>query len=291
MSGVNGFTTAEADDWQNEFIEDYGQKKSLLPQRCSQSGWLSGTGTVHFTIVQQNATTTTRGANGDIVYRNTDQGEVTVDLQEALGAEDIDNFTAFKSSVDQRKIMYVRVEGAIERKKDDIIISELDGTPNVLTSSSLPGGSGGIGFVLSRKNAQEITSYFHTLTVGADGEATALITVRAFAYLEAQVEVSSRDYSDDMPLQKGYKPFRWQGILWIPYARGLPGAGTQSAKCWLFHMSAVAFKEAGALSMIVDFDKKHRKYFCNGQEWCASKRLLDDGVVEFLHEDTQAFPS
>lgn len=291
MSGVNGFTEAEAEEWQSEFIEDYGQKKALLPQRCSQSGWLSGTGTVHFTIVQNDQITTQRGANGDIVYRNTNQSEISVELEEFLGAEDIDNFTAFKSSVDQRKIMYLRVEGAIERKKDDIILAELDGTPNLLDEGDLPGGSGSAGFVLSRQNAQEVTSLFHEMTVGADGEATALVTIRAFAYLQAQVEVSSRDYSDDLPLVKGYKPFRWQGILWMPYARGLPGAGTDSAKCWLFHMSAVAFKEAGSLSMIVGFDEKHRKYYCNGQEWGASKRLLDDGVLEFLHDDSVAFPS
>lgn len=292
MSGFNVVTEAEAEDWQREFIMDYGQAKSLLPQQCAQTGWLSGTGTVHFTIVQNDQITTTRGANGDIVYRNGNQAEISVDLEECLGAEEIDNFTAFKSSVDQRKIMYARVEGAIERKKDDIILTELDGTPNAIDSDDMPDlGSGSTGFVLSRQHAQEITSLFHEMTVGADGSATALITIRAFAYLESQVQISSRDYNDDMPLVKGYKPFRWQGILWLPYARGLSGAGTATAKCWLFHNAAVQFKEAGTLGMIVDFDKKHRKFFCNGQEWAASKRVLDDGVLEFLHKDDAAFPA
>src|SRR5262245_40908784 len=130
MSGVNEFTEAEAEEWNDEFIMNYGQSTSLLPQRCNQSGWASCTGTVHFTIVENHQRTTQRGANVDIVYRNTNQSGIEVDLQEALGAEDIDNFTAFKSSVDQRKIMYKRVNSAIHRKMDDEVIDELDGTPN-----------------------------------------------------------------------------------------------------------------------------------------------------------------
>lgn len=289
MAGVNEFSDAEAEEWNDEFIMNYGQSKSLLPQRCNQSGWSAGTGTVHFTIVENDQITTQRGVNGDIVYRNTSQSEVEVALQEALGAEDIDNFTAFKSSVDQRKIMYKRVEGAIHRKMDDEVIDELDGTPNTFTSSDLPGGSGGAGFPLIWNNALEITSLFHEMTVGDEGDATGLLSIRAFAMLEVQVPVASRDYSDEMPLVKGYKPFRWQGIMWMPYARGLPGAGTSSAKCWLFSKSAVAWKDTGDVSMIVDFDKRNRKYFCNGQEWFATLRLLDDGVLEFLHDDLEPF--
>lgn len=289
MSGVNEVTEAEAEEWNDEFIMNYGQSVALLPQRCAQSGWMSGVSTVTFTIVENDQRTTTRAANGDIVYRNTNQGSISVDLEEALGAEEIDNFSAFKSSVDQRKIMYKRVESAIRRKMDDMVLDELDGTPNQINSGDLPGGSGSVGFPLVWTNALEITSLFHEMTVGAEGEATALVSIRAFSMLEAQTPVNSRDYNSDTPLVKGFKPFRWQGILWIPYPRGVPGMGTNSAKCWLFHNAAVAWKDTGDVSMIVDFDKKNRKWFCNGQEWAASKRLLDDGVLEFLHDDTEPF--
>lgn len=290
-AGVNDYTTAEADEWNSEFTMNYGQSEALLPSRCARNGWSSGSGTVTFTIVENNQTTTTRGVNGDIVYGNTDQSTVSVDLEEVLGGEEIDNFTAFKSSVDQRKIMYRRVESAIKRKMDDKILAQLATTSNSLNEGELPGGSGSDGFPLSRQNAQEVTSLFHELTVGAEGVATGLVSIRAFAYLEAQTQVSSRDYNNDMPLVKGYKPFTWQGILWMPYARGVSGAGTNAALCYLFHMDAIGFHEAGQLSMIVDFDKKNRKHFCNGQEWCASKLLLDDGVLQFKHDDTVAFPS
>lgn len=289
MAGINEVTDSEATEWNDEFIMNYGQSEALLPQRCSQSGWMSGVSTVTFTIVENDQITTTRGANGDIVYRNSNQSTIDVDLEEALGAEDIDNFSAFKSSVDQRKIMYRRVESAIRRKMDDMVLDELDGTPNTFTSSDLPGGSGGVGFPLYWTNALELTSLFHEMTVGAEGESTGLLTIRAFAMLEAQTPVASRDYNNDMPLAKGFKPFRWQGVMWLPYARGLSGFGTNSAKCFLFHNDAMAWKDTGDVSMIVDFDKRHRKFFCNGQEWAACKRTLDDGVLEFLHDDLEPF--
>lgn len=289
MSGTNEVTEAEAEEWNDEFIMNYGQSEALLPQRCNQSGWLSGTGTVTFTIVENDQRTTVRGANGDIVYRNSNQSDVSVDLEEALGAEDIDNFTAFKSSVDQRKIMYKRVESAIRRKMDDMVIDELDGTPNTVDASDFAGGGGGAGFPLYATHAMELTSLFHEMTVGADGETTGLLTIRAFQMLQFQTEVGSRDYNNDMPLIKGFKPFSWQGVLWMPYARGLPGFGTTAAKCWIFHNDAVCWKDTGDVSMIVDFDKRNRKWFCNGQEWAAVLRTLDDGVLEFLHDDEEPF--
>lgn len=289
MAGSNEVTDAEAEEWEDEFIMNYGQSEALLPSRCSQTGWMSGTGTVTFTIVENDQIVTVRGANGDIVYRNSNQSSISVDLEEALGAEDIDNFTAFKSSVDQRRIMYRRVESAIKRDMDDKVLDELDGTPNTFTSGDLPGGSGTVGFPLYWTNALELTSLFHEMTVGAEGEATGLLTIRAFAMLQSQVPVASRDYNNDLPLVKGFKPFSWQGFMWIPYARGLSGFGTNSAKCYLFHNDAMQFKATGEVSMITDFDKRNRKYFCNGQEWCAAKRVLDDGVLEFLHDDEEPF--
>ncbi len=69
----------------------------------------------------------------------------------------------------------------------------------------------------------------------------------------------------------------------------MPGFGTNSAKCWIWHNDAVCWKDTGDVSMLVDFDKKNRKWFCNGQEWAACLRTLDDGVLEFLHDDEEPF--
>jgi transposase-like protein len=287
--GHEEYSDAEAEDWKDEFILDYGQRDAVLTKRCMKSGWAPGNGTVTFTIVQDNQVVSTRGADGKIVYRNTDQDTISVDLTEALGAERITNFQAFKSSVDQRKIMYTRVKNAIERDMDDKVLDELDGTTIEINAGDLPGGSGSAGFVLNHISARELISAFYANTVGGSGEITALLSKRAFLQLEGDEKIASRDYNTDMPLVRGFKPFRWANVLWMPYPRPVEGEDTDSAKCFMWDMNAMGWHAAGDPTLRVGFDDQNLYYFCNGQEWCATKQLLDEGVLEFLHDDTEAF--
>ena len=289
MPGYDEYSAAEAEEWNDEFVLDYGQRNAILPMRCSRSGWAPGNGTVTFTIVQDNQVTSTRGADGKIIYRNTDQDTISVDLTEALGAERIDNFTAFKSSADQRKIMYTRVKNAIERDMDDKVLTMLDATTVEMNSGDLPGGSGSTGFVLNNVNARELLAAYYANTVGGGGEVTVLLSKRAFLQLEGDEKIASRDYNTDMPLVRGMKPFRWAGALWMPYPRPLAGEGTADAKCFIWDMNATGWHDTGDAKLRVGFSDEHLYYYCNGQEWCATRQLLTDGVLEFLHDDTEPF--
>jgi hypothetical protein len=288
-SGNNEYTDAEAEEWNDEFVMDYGQSTAMLPSRCMQSGWAPGNGTVTFTIVQNDQQASQRGSDDRIIYRNTNQDDVSTELTESLGAERISNFNAFKSSVNQRQIMYKRVQGAIGRDQDDKIIEELDGTTNELNAGDLPGGSGSAGFVLNMNNALELVAAYHALTVGADTEVTCLLSIRAFLQLEQDEKITSRDYNTDMPLVRGRKAFRWGGALWMPYPRSLEGEGTDSAKCFMWDMNAVGWYAAGDTKFRVGFNDEHLYFYCNAQDWVAPLQLLDDGVLEFLHDDTEPF--
>lgn len=292
MSGYDEYSESEAEEWNEEFILDYGQRKALLPSRCIRSGWAPGNGTVTFTIVQDNQVTSTRGADGKIIYRNTDQDTVSTDLTEALGAERITNFTAFKSSVDQRKIQYTRVKNAIERDMDDKVLDVLDGTTHVEDSGTIAGGAAtGLGFVMTAANALELIAIWHARTVGAEGEVTALLSIKAFLQMEADPKISSRDYNNEMPLSRGKKPFTWMGVLWMPYPRPLDGETTSAAKNWMFDRNAVGWHDTGDPKLRVGFNDEHLYHFTNGQEMCATQQLLADGVTEFLHDDTEPFPA
>lgn len=292
MPGYDEYSEAEATEWKEEFVLDYGQRKALLPSRCARSGWAPGNGTVTFTIVQDNQQTSTRAADGKIIYRNTDQDDVSVALTEALGAERITNFSAFKSSADQRKIQYTRVKNAIERDMDDKVLDVLDGTTHVEDSGTIAGGAAsGTGFVMNSTNALELIAIWHQRTVGAEGEVTCVMSIKAFLQMEADPKISNRDYSNEMPLSRGKKPFTWMGVLWMPFPRPLDGEGTNAAKCWVFDRNAVGWHDTGDATLRVGFNDEHLYHFTNGQEWCATHQLLDDGVTEFLHEDTEPFPA
>lgn len=290
MPGYDEYSAAEAEEWNDEFVLDYGQREAILPMRCVKTGWAPGNGTVTFTIVQDDQVASTRGADGKIVYRNTNQDTISVDLTEALGAERITNFNAFKSSVDQRKIMHTRIKGSIERDMDDKVITELDTAVNVEDAGTIAGGAAsGIGFQLNHISARELIAAFHANTVGGEGQVTAMLSIRAFLQLESEEKITSRDYNTDMPMMRGRKAFTWAGVLWMPYPRPVSGEGTNAAKCFMWHMNAMGWKDTGDAKLRVGFDEQNLYYFCNGQEWCATKMLLPDGVIEFLHDDTEPF--
>ncbi len=280
MPDINTVSVADATKWNDEFITDYAINEAILPKLCWQQGWMPGNGTVTFDIVQDDAEATTRDRNGNIVYGLSNQATVSVSLEEALGAEKITNFDAFKSSVDQRKIMYIRTAGAINRDLNSKVITQLDGGSNSYNS--------GTPVQATKAHVKKLIQQFWESTRGADGEAFAVITIGMFLQVTDIAQVSSRDYVDDLPLVKGLRPFRWENITWVPFD-DLPGRTTTDATCFLFHRRAVAFKSAGAMNMIVDFNKEHRYFYCNAQEMCAAKRLLNKGVFEFHHNDTAAY--
>lgn len=280
MATINTVSVADATKWNEEFIEDYAISEAVVSKMFMNQGWLPGNGTVTFTIVQNNAQATTRDRNGNIVYGLTDQDTTSVTLTEALGAEKITNFDAFKSSVDQRNIMYMRVRGALNRDINDKCLTVLDGATNVYNS--------GTAVQATKAHVKKLIQSFWESTLGAPGEAMALISPAMNLQLKEIAQITSKDYVDSYKLDSGMMAFSWEGITWVPFA-GVSGMGTADCKCFLFHKNALAFKEAGALSLRVGFNDEQLYWYCNGQEWCAAKLLLATGVYEFHHNDTSSY--
>lgn len=277
---INQVDATEAKIWEQEFILDYGQRNALLPQTCIKSGWMSGAKTVTFTIVQDNQVTTTRARNGQITYQNPDQAVITVDLAEALGGERINNFDAFRSSVDQRGIMYGRVKNAIERAMDDQVLAQL-----VTTTNSYNGGTQ---VALTKPNLFKLFQQFRETTIGVGGQTTFLLTEAGFLQAQNILEIKSTDYNDKYVLPDGRMAFMWQGVLFLPHPR-LTGATTSTAKCYLYQSNAIAWKDTGDVTMRVGFNDEHLYYFCNGQEWSTAKALLTKGIWLFTHDDSAPY--
>lgn len=279
--GLSEYSTADATQWENEYITDYAIHSAILPQLCWNQGWMPGNGTVSFTVVQDDAEATTRDRNGYIVYGNTNQDEVTVALQEALGAEKITDFNAFKSSVDQRKIMYDRVQGALNRDLNNRVLTALDGTSSVYNSgSAVP---------FTKAHIKAVLKSFWQNTKGGEGSETYwVVSDAAWLQLTEIDQFVNGRYVDDLVLPNGRKPINWLNVTFIPFS-GLSGAGSADCKTFLFHKKAVAFKSANTTRFLVGMNEEHRYYYCNAQDWCAAKQLLTYGVYEVHCDDTTAF--
>lgn len=280
MSYNAGATMAnEAILWQKEFIEDYNQMQAILPMYCDQSAWLQGSRQCVFSIAPSDLQATTRSRNGQINYDNVSLRTVTVDLTESIGAQRVDDFTAFRSAPDLRRVMYREVAGAIARAIDDKIFAQLDQATNVFNS--------GTAITPDLATFSSLIRVFRTNTFGGKGDVTCVMSDAALLGLENIPQVSSSDYAE-IKLPGGNRAFRWRGINWVAHER-VPGRGTTAAKCFLFAKSAVGYKSAREPQMRAGEDDKHLDYYCNGRVWDASRILLQRGVLEFTYNDQAAY--
>lgn len=279
---ANAMSVSEGKIYETEYLLDYADRGGVLPQLCKQGGYVSGSGEVIFSIVPDDASTTERGRNGDIVYNNGGRTTVTAVLKEALGAEQIDNFSAFKSSINERNAMYERVSNAVKRREDDYVLEQLDATSNVYNS--------GTAISLTEVNLFTLIAEFREQIKGVGGQTVCVLTEKAFTQLGRLEKVSSRDYVNELKLDGGRRPFRWQDIIWVPHPR-LTGAGGATAKNFMFHSSAVMYHSAGAAQFRMPFDEVNLKWKCNAQKFVAAKLALPTGVLEWVHDDTAALPT
>jgi hypothetical protein len=105
-------------------------------------------------------------------------------------------------------------------------------------------------------------------------------------------EYKSSDFIrlEDKPMAEATMPgYRmWLGVKWLVHT-GLPGAGTASAKCFMYHSSAIGH--------MIDGDPIANPYYYEPEDryeaWFrvrhAAKMVLGRGVQRFLHTDNAAF--
>ena len=126
-----------------------------------------------------------------------------------------------------------------------------------------------------------------------DGQITGLITPAFLAYLIDSVpQFSSADYVDARPIQTGEtawsdqaKIYDWLGVKWIVHPN-LPGAGTSTEKCFMYHRSAIghAFDTGGSLNTAVGYDDEDDYSYCRVSCFMGSTLLQNSGVIVMNHD-------
>lgn len=278
---VENVSDSERDIWEGEWKKDFSVDQAVLPALVNQRGIDTGFGTVNFTVVTDDGVARQRSRNGEMPYRNGAQNIVSADLEEAADGIRIPSFAAFKSSVDQRAIAMAQVSGTIKRAQNSKVISILAGFTAAFQNNA------GSAAAFNAANVDNQLAIFRTRTKGSEGRMIGLLTEHAHLEYERQNTVSSRDYTDTLKLPSGRKSFSHRGVEWIPFP-DLTGAGTATAKCYLFMSDAIEYfaKDEG---FIADYDKQHRRHYCNALVYQAGVIALPKGVVHWVHDDTAVF--
>lgn len=269
--------------YRDETIDEFEQRGSCLRKTVTTEFMRDGAQNVVFLVAGSgSATATTRGADGDLVYRTNSNTQNTCTLQPWYDAVRINNFDIFSNQGDQKKIAVRNTVGVLNRKSDDDIIAILD-TATVQTSSS------------AQKGTVQMILHGQTILTNAfvpQGSGVSVVLSSAFSsYLLMATEFSNIEYVNQKPLGDGSMNWRdqelsylWNGIYFVVHPR-LTGVGTASEQCYIYHSAAIghAFDREN-FDTDMGYDGQHRRSWVNCEGFFGSKLLQNTGIVQMLHD-------
>jgi hypothetical protein len=270
-------STAFQTMYRNEFIAGFEQNQSLVRQTTTTEGVIKGNQIVFLVADSGGATAVTRGVNGMIPARADNLNQYTATLVEWHDLVRKTNYNVFASQGDQRAIMHGTTMAVLNRKIDQDIIGELSAATQTTGAAA----------TMSLALAMKAKVILGNNEVPADNQLFALITPAAEAYLMQTKEFASVDYVNNKPFavtDSSLKSFNWAGITWIVHPN-LPGKGTDSETCFLYHRSAIGHgMDTKGLQTPVGYDEEQDYSWARASAYMGGKLLQNKGVVKIIHD-------
>ena len=268
-------TVAQQTMYRDEFIAGFETRQSILRDTVTTETMTKG-GSTYFLISKPNRTAKTRGANGLIPAATEDLTQVQVTLQERHDLSQKTNFNLFAGQSDQRRIMQMESMGVINRDTDLMILATL-GTASLTTGSAT---------AMSKTLINKALTKLWNGKIPNDGQIFGLLTPAAWMYLSDVVGFSSKDYVSDQPLVVGPEKRRWLGVTWM-MSPELPGVGTSSSTCFIWHKSAVGHAlDSKDVQTQADYNAEQDYSWARTSFYHGTALLQNPGVVKIPHDDS-----
>lgn len=271
--------------YRQEMIATFETGVSLAYQSTTHEAVVSGNTATFLVAGSGGAAAVTRGVNGLIPSRPNDLTQVSCTLAEWHDKPTVTGFNIFASQGNLRDLMQRTTMEVVNRKLDDLIITELNTATNNVNST---GEAASVDMIAHAK------AILGTNKVPFDGQISALITPAFEAYLEQVPEYASADYVNLKALDGDNgnefanrpKARRWMGINWVAHP-DLPGVGTASAKCFVYHKSAIGCAmDTEGMKCPVGYDDEDDYSWSRCTAYTGSKLLQNSGVVVITHDDS-----
>ena len=274
-------STAFMTKYREETIAAFEAGESLLRQACTNEAMVNGQIATFLVAGSGGATATTRGANGDIPAGENDLTQVAVTMTEWHKLIRMNNFNIFASQGNQRSIMQRNTVATINRKIDEQILTEL-ATATVTAGAAT---TASLAMVLKASAVLQLAE------VPWDNNIMAVISPSFHAYLLAVAAYTSADYVDLKPMSGGVggwtdrpRAKRWLDINWIIHPN-VPGVGTSSESCFLFHRSAIGHAmNTGGMDVKVGMDEEQDRSWARASGYMGTEILQNSGIVKMLHD-------
>ena len=264
--------------YRQEFIQAFEQHATLLRETVTTEAVIKGQQAVFLVAGSGSATAVTRGLNGRIPARADSLTQNTCTLQEWHDLVRKTGFNVFASQGNQRAIMQMTTMAVINRKIDDLIITQLN------TGSVTLGSSTTIPNVSLFQNARVKLS---NASVPWDSNITLLCQPSFLAYLEQATEFANAQYVDLRPYagtdNASWKDkpmaYRWRNALIVEHPN-LPGKGTSSEKSFMYHKTAAGMAvDTGGIQSPVGYDNEQDYSYARCSAFMGALLLQNTGVV------------
>lgn len=269
--------TAFQTQYRQEFIQAFEQHQSLLRETVTTEAVIKGNQAVFLVAGSGDSEAVTRGVDGRIPARADDNTQNTATLREWHDLVRKTGFNVFASQGNQRSIMQMTTMAVLNRKIDDLIITQLNtGTVTIGSAATLPSVS------LFQNGRVKLSN----ASVPWDSNITLLCQPAFLAYLEQAPEFTNAEYINLRPYA-GEDPswkdrpmaYRWRNSLIVEHPN-LPGKGTSSEKSFLYHKSAIGHAaDTAGMQSPVGYDDEQDYSWARCTCYMGSVVLQNTGIV------------
>jgi hypothetical protein len=241
-------------------------------------------------------TATTKSRHGEITPMNATHSAPSCTLVDLYAGDWVDRLDEAKTSIDTKMVYAKTGAYALGRAVDDQITTVLDTTTQSTVTLTVTS--------MNRIQAS-LLAFVEALdgnNVPNDGDRYAALTPRMWMQAMTVKSFASSDYvgANGLPFTQGAPGHRkwkdWMGTKWCMHT-GLPGKGTATAKCFIWHKLAVGHatgKHAGniaqneAVQADVTWHGDRAAHFVNHMMSGQACMVDDTGVIEGNVDDTAA---
>lgn len=244
---------------------------------------------------------TTKARHGVITPMNQDHTAIECVLEDFYAGDWVDKLDEAKINIDERGVIARGGAAALGRKVDEKITDALDSTTETTVTWTVTTEAA------IRNSMLNMVQALFANDVMNDGMIFGALTSKAWHMAMTVEEFSSADYVA-MPNPYSTGPaggnsmirFKdWGGVKWQMHT-GLPGAGTTTAKVFVYHRDAVGFAAArsagnvagrAAVSADIQWHNDRAAHFVNNMMSGGACLIDTTGVIEGNLNDEAALPT
>ena len=269
--------TAYQTQYRQEYIAAFEQKQSYFRATAVSEAVIKGNTAVFLTAGTGGASAVTRGANGLIPARADDLTQNSCTLAEWHDKPRRTKFNIFGSQGDGRRILQEGSIKVLNRKIDDLMITELStatndtGASTTMTLALVTKAKGILG--INDVDIEEEDNMFFAISPAAD---TYMMQIKEFA---------SADYVEVKPLVGPARRMRrWAGFNWFISNR-LSGRTTSTEKLLAWHRNAIGWAmDTENMEIDADYNREDSYYWARASGFMGAKLLQNAGVVVVNHD-------